>query len=481
MKLIFKLIFGLFAVGVMVCPTAYAQHKSTPAAVSISGKINLDDNYIAIFSDQRGENKEAVEVPLTKTGLFNWKSNVKSTGFVKVSFIPKSRKQQLAAIFPVYVQSGSKVQLNLSYSDATYLTLLRGKLDGNNKAMIEYSNFCFLKMRDMFKNRPSAVDQIKGVIRPYLEKADAYLEKYAVKNQMVKQYMDVWAMNNYLNGLFSLPGELRRSNKNVELPGDYFAFPKSPASVYNHDVAILHNETFMNVDHYINMLIKEGEGSSDNYGSLKHKYKVLDSLFTNKVLITQIVSGSLNEFIRKYNLKANTNFEDEQEKFKSLAAYVENEKKRAELINSFSNLKYTLKGAKLPDVSFKDVTGKEVNLQSLKGNYIYIDLWASWCVPCIAEIPNLHNLENDYKGKNIAFVSISLDENKKAWRDKMMELKLEGVQLELGDSNYDKLMNVSGIPHFLLYDPAGKLLMYKAPRPSTKEIRTILDQSLSAK
>lgn len=481
MKLISKLIFGLFAVGVMVCPTAYAQQKSTTPAVSISGKINLDDNYIAVFSDLRSENKEAVEVPVSKAGLFNWTSSVKLSGFVKVAFIPKSRKQQLAAIFPLYVQAGSKVQLNLNYSDDTYLSLLPGKLSGENKALIEYSNFCFLKMRDMFKNSPSSVDQIKGVIRPYIQKADDYIQQYAVKNQIVKQYMDVWAMNNYLDGLFSLPGELRRSNKNVELPGDYYTFPKSPASVYNHDVAILHNETFMNVDHFVNMMSKKGEDSNDIYGQLKHKFKVLDSLFTNKVLITQIVSGSLNEFIRKYNFKANTNFDDEQGKFKSLAAYVKDEKKRTELVNSFSNLKYTLKGANLPDVSFKDVAGKEMKLQSLKGNYIYIDLWASWCVPCIAEIPNLHQLEKEYKDKNIAFVSISLDENKKAWKDKMTELKLEGIQLEQGDSNYDKLMNVSGIPHFVLYDPAGKLLMYKAPRPGTKEIRAIFDQSLSAK
>ncbi|MNH31446.1 hypothetical protein D3C86_2041260 [compost metagenome] len=90
----------------------------------------------------------------------------------------------------------------------------------------------------------------------------------------------------------------------------------------------------------------------------------------------------------------------------------------------------------------------------------------------------MHQLETDYKDKNIVFVSISLDADKDDWKSKMAELKLEGNQLELGDSAYDKLMNVAGIPHFLLYDPTGKLIMYKAPRPGTKEIRTMFDQLL---
>lgn len=482
MKQFLKLVLGLFAAGILVCPAALAQRKPASSGVSVSGKINLDDNYLALISDLRDQNKETVELPISKAGTFTWNSNGKSTGFIRVSFIPKSRKKQLAAIFPLYVQSGSKVQLNLSYSDSTYLTLLPGKLDGNNKALIEYSNFSFLKMRDMFMNRPASVDQIKGSIAPYLDQADSYMAKFDVKNETVKQYMDVWAMNNYLSNLFSLPSQLDGRNRNAALPADYYVFPKSPAAVYNHDVAALFNETNMNVSQYINVADKDAAVSKDAFEQLKLKFKVLDRLFTNKLLITRIVTGNLDEFVRKYTFKANANFDEELAKYKELTAYVKDEHKRTELVNSFSNLKYTLKGANLPDVAFKDAAGKEVNLKSLAaGKYIYIDLWASWCKPCITEIPNLHKLESDYKDKNVVFVSISLDADKKDWKNKMAELKLEGHQLELGNSDYDKLMNVSGIPHFLLYDPAGKLIMYKAPRPGTKEIRTFFDQSLSTK
>lgn len=480
MKQFLKHSFGIFIAGAILAPAAFSQRKAATPVTNISGKINLDDNYVAILDDLRGAKKEAIEISISKTGVFNWKSDAKSTGFVRLSFIPKSRKKQLAAIFPLYVQAGNQLQLNLKYSDSTYLTLLPGRLDGNNKALIAYSNFCFLKMRDMFRERPASADKIKESILPYITKADEYMATFGGKNEKVKQYMDAWAMNNYLNGLFSLPRELGRNKSKQELPADYYTFPKSPVAVYNQDAAVLLNETNMNVNQYVAFLDKGKPDHKDTFEQLSQKFKQLDDLFTNKVLINNIVAGSLEEFTRKYNFKPNTDFEEELTKYKTLTAYVKDGKKRLELEQNFSNLKYTLKGAALPDVAFKDVNGKEVKLQSFIGKYIYIDLWASWCKPCIAEIPNLHQLEADYKDKNIVFVSISLDADKNDWKSKMKELKLEGHQLEYGSSGYDKLMNVSGIPHFILYDPAGKLVMYKAPRPGTKEIRTFLNQSLSS-
>lgn len=481
MKQYLKLSFGIFIAGTLSGPAAFAQRKPVSPVISISGKINLDENHLAILSDLRGPTKEAIEIPISKTGTFNWKSDNKSVGFLRMSFIPKSRKKQLAAIFPLYVQKGSQLKLNLNYSDSTYLTILPGKLDGDNKALIEYSNFCFLKMRDLFKNRPSTEDKIKEAITPYITKADDLIAAFGVKSTTVKQYLDVWAMNNYIGGLLTLPRQLQRSGGSKELAADYYTFPKSPAAVYNQDVAVLLNETNMNVNQYLAFLNKGQIESKDAFEQLSQKFKQLDALFTNKVLISNIVAGSLDDFTRKFNMKPNGNFEEELAKYKALTVYVKDEKKRAELEHNFKNLKYTLNGATLPDIAFKDVNGKDVKLQSFAGKYIYIDLWASWCKPCIAEIPNLHKLEHDYKDKNIVFVSISLDMNKNDWRKKMEELKLQGHQWELGDSAYDKLMNVSGIPHFLLYDPIGKLVMYKAPRPGATQIRTFFDQSLSSK
>ena len=130
----------------------------------------------------------------------------------------------------------------------------------------------------------------------------------------------------------------------------------------------------------------------------------------------------------------------------------------------------------MPDVLFKDLDGNEVSLDQFKGRYIYIDLWASWCAPCLKEIPFLKEFRESYKDKNIEIVSISLDEDKDAWRKAVENHNLVGNSWEAGDSGFDKIMNVRGIPHFMLYGPDGKLIMYKAPRPSSQEIIDIFDK-----
>ena len=164
--------------------------------------------------------------------------------------------------------------------------------------------------------------------------------------------------------------------------------------------------------------------------------------------------------------------------YSSFVQNLQDPKKRDEFIKEFSDLRYSIKGSKAPDVVFKDRGGNDVRISDFKGKIVYIDLWASWCAPCCKEVPYLQKLEKEYEGKNIVFLSIRLDSNKKAWFKKMQELKMHGNQLHLSDSGYDKILNVSGIPYFVIYDAEGKLYLPKAPRPSSMEIRGVLNKLL---
>lgn len=67
------------------------------------------------------------------------------------------------------------------------------------------------------------------------------------------------------------------------------------------------------------------------------------------------------------------------------------------------------KGDKCPEFVFKDAQGKDHRLSELKGKYVFIDVWASWCYPCRKEYPYLQELEEKMEGKNIVFVGISCD------------------------------------------------------------------------
>lgn len=124
-------------------------------------------------------------------------------------------------------------------------------------------------------------------------------------------------------------------------------------------------------------------------------------------------------------------------------------------------------GRPSPEFSFPDINGKMVSLSDLRGKYVYIDCWATWCVPCKGEIPHLQKLEETFKGMNIAFVSISCDRDKAKWEEMVKEQNLGGIQL-WGDENNDFLQKyrVQGIPRFIFLGPDGRIINPDMTRPS---------------
>lgn len=141
-------------------------------------------------------------------------------------------------------------------------------------------------------------------------------------------------------------------------------------------------------------------------------------------------------------------------------------------------------GKASPQFDYENFKGGKTKLSDLKGKYIYIDLWATWCAPCRAEIPYLQKIEEKYHGKNIEFVSISIDKAKDnaKWKKFVTDKNLGGVQL-FADKDWESefVVNygVTGIPRFILIDPKGNILNSDAERPSSPELQKQLDTLLN--
>ncbi|OXB05394.1 hypothetical protein B0A81_14085 [Flavobacterium plurextorum] len=142
-------------------------------------------------------------------------------------------------------------------------------------------------------------------------------------------------------------------------------------------------------------------------------------------------------------------------------------------------------GQKGLDFTYNDINNKPVSFSDFKGKYVYIDLWATWCGPCKAEIPHMKKIEEDYHGKNIVFVSLSLDKPKDAqkWKDFVTKEQLKGIQL-MADKDFGsdvaKNYDVNAIPRFLLFDTKGNIINSDALRPSNPELRVQLDKLLKS-
>ena len=131
------------------------------------------------------------------------------------------------------------------------------------------------------------------------------------------------------------------------------------------------------------------------------------------------------------------------------------------------------------DFSHPNIFSEMISLSSFRGRLVYIDVWATWCGPCIAEIPSLERLQMDYENMDIIFLSVSVDTDKEAWKKMLTEYQLGGVQLWAdGWSQITKSYAIFGVPRFILVDKSGKLIAVNAPRPSSNEIRSMIDERI---
>ena len=144
---------------------------------------------------------------------------------------------------------------------------------------------------------------------------------------------------------------------------------------------------------------------------------------------------------------------------------------------SFDNM--PKEGEDAIDFSYPDKEGNVLQLSSFQGSMVYVDVWATWCGPCIAQIPALEQLQKDYKEENIIFMSVSVDTDKDAWLKMLHEDQLQGVQLWAdGWSDITRSYAIFGIPRFLLFDSNGKVISVDAPRPTSGDIREMIDNNL---
>ena len=154
------------------------------------------------------------------------------------------------------------------------------------------------------------------------------------------------------------------------------------------------------------------------------------------------------------------------------------------LIPRYDQLTVLAAGSPAPDFEMADPQGKRCRLSDLKGKYVMIDIWATWCGPCKLQIPFF---EKQYElfasDSRICFISISLDENKEAWKKMLEQDKPQWKQFVVeGGIKSDMCTRyfISAIPRFLLIDPQGRIVSVDVVRPEDAAFTAYIREHLPA-
>jgi thiol-disulfide isomerase/thioredoxin len=134
-------------------------------------------------------------------------------------------------------------------------------------------------------------------------------------------------------------------------------------------------------------------------------------------------------------------------------------------------------GVLAPNITGIDRFGEVFSLDELKGNVIYIDVWATWCSPCRKKLPDMYSLMEELKDfPDLKFLFISVDEDLDKWQTHLSTLPEGGIHLNAESKRLRQDYMIQGIPHYIIIDASGIIYQSNAPDPDTEEIKGILKE-----
>ncbi|WP_147679030.1 TlpA family protein disulfide reductase [Algibacter pacificus] len=366
----------------------------------------------------------------------------------------------------LYLDKGFDLSItaNTENIDSTFSTSGNGSIENNFikytdehvKQFTGYENFYLLEESAFAKK----MDALKSLKTNLVASNDELPSKFKTFQEKDIEYNYLYALNYYerfhkiytKNPDFKVSDEFLASLKNIDYNNekDYWLY-----KTYQYLVA----------KHYT----KEAEKFSETESVPKD----IAALITYAKIPSESIKNNLSKKGATFAITITKHLDDYYNAFKK----ANTDKEQLKIIEEYyKKLKQVEPGNPSPKFyNYENYNGDTTSLEDLKGKYVYIDVWATWCAPCRKETPFLKKIEKKYHNKNIHFVSISLDkpQNHKKWKNMIKEEALGGIQL-IADNNFQsdfiKDYIIKGIPKFILLDPKGNIVDNNAPRPSDEKL-----------
>ncbi|WP_299365605.1 TlpA disulfide reductase family protein, partial [Winogradskyella sp.] len=210
-------------------------------------------------------------------------------------------------------------------------------------------------------------------------------------------------------------------------------------------------EEFKPSDEFMEMFKTVNFDNQKDYETLDSYKSLVQGYYMNKINDSDNPTEIFNEInnkdfpLLKEDLANNLRFrigpnnEHNEAYFNALMVMSTDKKFKDDLTAKYNKISKLAKGMPSPEFEeYENHKGGTTSLRDLKGKYVYMDIWATWCGPCIREIPSLKELEKQYHGKNITFVSTSIDKAKdhNVWVEMVKDKELGGVQL-MADNDWN--------------------------------------------
>ncbi len=439
--------------------------KSNKAVIKLDFKVS--DNIKPIIKSTSPFQLNADTLTADANGKFIFNIKIKSPAYYNISF------EGFRQSFTIYIRPGDSVIVNAQDISSIANTLT---FNGNAPVYNDYiyeaeliSRQASQSLMNLFKYDETramfSIDSIRAIHADNiasLQKGNANIDPFFLKIEKARAIYE-WAKLHKLYPLyFNYINKLDDEN-GVKLSPEYDTYL---AEVNLNDDELITLPAYID---FLKIYLQADYNLYYNDDELETKY----GSYANYQLYSyneKVESKEIKSILSYSSIMDQVNYQGKKEKdtywtlFESLCT---NEILKSNINVELSKWAHLDKGQATEEIEMNDIEGNKVHFSDFKGKWIYIDIWATWCSPCVKEIPTLKNLEKQFHGQNIVFMSISVDKTAKPWLEMVKDKELKGIQVWAGQNEtINTFYKVNGIPRFMIFDPQGNIYDANAIRPS---------------
>ena len=417
--------------------------------------------------DAKGENQKLLllqndevvkEIPVQADGTF--RDTIREIGDNHFYYLVENPAVQT----PLYLANGTNMELTLN--EEVSKTMVSGSETKQTQYLIERNSFINDRINgadsNLFGQKPQ---EFKENVKAFFAELDKKLKAYGFDEEFVKN-QEKWTNYKFVEYLTIFPTYHRyTSGDEAILPDDFYA----ERDGIDYDNA----EEFRAIDTYRDLVRSKFYTIINNPNDAENIKKFISEV--NALKSDNIRADLAKGTFQLISPSSTVN----KEIFDFINKNVTDEKVKEAAKKAYDVATKLTSGSPSPKFSnYENFNGGTTSLDDFKGKVTYIDIWATWCLPCRGEIPALKELEKKFHGKDVAFVSISIDQNKDEWKEFVKSEDLKGVQLfaeNAFESQFIQDYGIRQIPTFIIIDKEGKIVNADAPRPSSNEITGLLE------
>jgi thiol-disulfide isomerase/thioredoxin len=466
-----KALFFLAAIALFAC------QGPTDDTVRISGIVdNPTDTEVEVFyyKEYVTNSMETVRFALDADNVFSGELSLDEPRFV---YLRMPRRTLL-----LYLQPGADIHVHFDAADSDVLPEITGDKALESQFMMAYNKEIernygrSIILEGIPGTQPedfvSHMDDVYGKKMAFIESFDGYdrldagFVRVTKANFLYEKYgllMEYPRYHAYFNQLEEGP----------ELPEGYYAFLEEEGLF---DDGLLVSRPYLSFlgsyNNYFMELDKAMESGDRSYFQAQFDYgKKLFSGKSRDHMLAQAVISALSF----------APFEEAQELTDDFFELASDPLYRDLVSGEYKTVLKTAPGNPAPDFTLADINGEEVSLSDFKGKVVYLDFWASWCGPCMREVPYAKELKKRMAGQDdLVFLYISIDTDEEAWRRTVANQEIRGVHLNVpgGRAEVPSLYNVKGVPTFYIIGRDGNIFDNRPPRPSNPLVDERLTEAL---